>query len=907
MTFLTSRPSVAGLLARARSLYHSLRHRDAVAAEMNEEFRLHVELRAEDLRRSGYPPDEAERRARIEFGHMDSHRADARVARGLRLFDEARVSWIDVKLGLRMLRKHPVLSLAAVFALAVGIPIGLAPGHAARALEAPLPGDPEHRVRAIRLWDPVTSSVAATTDGDFERWSRELESFSRLAVFSTTAYNVALGDGGAAPVAGALVSPATFAIVSGTPQLGRTFVDADGERGAPAVAVLGHDLWTARFGADPGIVGRSIRVGRVTHTVVGVMPEGFRFPANEQLWLPLPPTLAERAGDERSVRIVGRLADGVSPEQAQAELDAMARLDRPEIPAARARLLPEVVPFGLQYLGLPRGGLDALPEFRFVQLLALALLLVACGNVAMLVYARTATRAREMAMRTALGASRSRIVTQVFVETIVLATVAAASGVLAIDWLLGHVNLAAIAGESALPYWLSLGITGPTMLQAVALAVLSATVAGVAPAIRITGRWVQQSLRGPARTRFGGWINALVIADIAVAVAVVGLALAMGKHANVLMASDRATGVRAAEVLAMELRLPDGAGGATRVSDAERAAATQRALVAALEREPGIRSIAIAEALPRMEHRMRPLEVEGVELPPDTPPRWVRSVRVDAGYLAGLGQRVLSGRDFTAADADGTRDVVIVNTAFASRLLGGGEAIGRRVRVAPATGAGDTAWHRIIGVVGHLGVNMMNPEHGEAVYFPAAPGQLPTLQVGIRTAGNPALLIPRVREIATAVDPELIVGRSVVLSDVRQGDWYLTIAITGGLGVLVVVLVVLATSGLYAMLSLSVSERTREIGIRSALGGQRGTLVLTVLRRSLMQIGVGALVGLPVAFRFVSELADGGEGTTTLLDAALIALAMATSIVAVVGLLACLVPARRVLAIEATQAMKGEG
>lgn len=177
---------------------------------------------------------------------------------------------------------------------------------------------------------------------------------------------------------------------------------------------------------------------------------------------------------------------------------------------------------------------------------------------------------------------------------------------------------------------------------------------------------------------------------------------------------------------------------------------------------------------------------------------------------------------------------------------------------------------------------------------------------GVRSVAI-AEALPRIREIGAAVDPELIVGRSVVLSDVRQGDWYLTISIAGGLALLVVILVVLATTGLYAMLSLSVLERTREIGIRSALGGGRRTLVLTILRRSLLQIGAGALIGLPVAFRFVNELAEDGEGHTTTLGAGLLAVGVAAGIVLAVGLFACLVPARRVLAIEATQAMKGEG
>lgn len=897
--------SIRSLTARARSLGRGLFHRDSTEAEMHEEFRLHLELRAEDLRRSGLSREEAERLARVEFGHIATHRADARSARGLGLFDRVNTSWIDVKLGLRMLYKHPVLSLAALFALAAGIPIGLAPGHAARALQSPLPGDPGHRVLAIRLWDPVTSAVASTTDADFERWSHDLRSFSRLVAFRTTSYNVAARDGQTAPVAGAEVSGSALSVAGGTPQLGRALIDADGEPGAPLVLVLGHDLWTARFGADPGIVGTTIRVGSRLHTVVGVMPQDFRFPANEQLWLPLSRARGGDTGNERAVRIFGRLDDRATPEGAQAELDA-APLPS-DLTAARARLRPEVVPFGLQYLGLPRGGLAALPEFRFVQLLALALLLVACGNVGMLVYARTATRSREMALRTALGASRTRIVTQIFVETIVLAAVAAASGVLAIDWLLGRVNLAAIAGEASLPYWLSLRVTGRTIAQAVGLAVLSATTAGVAPAIRITSRWVQQSLRGPSHTRFGGWISALVVADIAVAVAVIGLALSLATHANTLMRSDQASGVVATKVLAAEVRMPDdntiGGPGTT----SSRAATIQSSLVAALASEPVVIGVAVADVLPRMEHRMLPLDVEGVELPPDLPPRWVRSVRVDPGYLTGLGQQVLSGRDFLPADTPAERAVVIVNSAFAARHLDGGDPIGRRIRFPTSPWSSDTVWHEIVGVVKHLGVNMMNPDRGEAVYIPVAPGQLRSMQIGIRTAEGSELPFSRVREIAATIDPEVTVGRLVVLSDVRQGDWFLMVSVAGGLALLVVILLALATSGLYAMLSLSVSERTREIGIRSALGAGRWTLVHTILRRSLVQVAIGALIGLPLAFRFVSELAEDTGGATSTLEAALSSVAMAAGVVLLVGLCATLVPGRRVLAIEATEAMKGSG
>jgi hypothetical protein len=400
---------------------------------------------------------------------------------------------------------------------------------------------------------------------------------------------VVLADGAALPAAGAQLSASTFSVLGARPLLGRVLDGGDFAAGAPDVAVIGHALWSSRFGRDPGVLGRSIRIGRTLHAVVGVMPEGFRFPANEQLWLPLHLTSTGGVDEPTRVRIIGRLADGVTDQRAQAELSSTGAppLTNANEARERARLRPEVVPLGLLYLGLPAGGLDSLPEFRFVQILMFVLLLVACGNVAMLVFARTATRFRELAIRTALGASRARIVAQLFVEALLLAVLAAGVGVLAVDWALGQVNLAALAGESALPYWLSLGLTRATVLSALALAVVSATVAGVAPAIVITGRAISQNIRGGSGVRFGGLTGALVVADIAVSVAAVGMALTIAGHATDLQVAERATGVPAREYLAVEFRLPEGdlasvdAGvdGGARGRLRTRLAADQRALV----------------------------------------------------------------------------------------------------------------------------------------------------------------------------------------------------------------------------------------------------------------------------------------------------------------------------------------
>ena len=908
--------SVAGWLARARALHRGLFHRAEVEREMREEFQHHLAERADHLVRGGLSPEVADAQARREFGHQATHRAEARKALGLGSLAQLRCSWLDVKLALRLLPKHPMLNLAAVFALAVGIPVGLAPSHLARALVAPLPGDAEARIRAIRHWDPSSSGVAPTWEGDFTFWAQTLRGFSALGAFRTSSYNVAWADGQAAPAAGAQVTAAVLEMLGARPRIGRNLEESDFEPGAPDVVVLGHGLWASRFGQDPGVVGRSIRIGRTLHVVVGVMPDGFAFPTNEALWLPLRPASAG-GRDRQRVQVIGRLADGVSAQQAQAELSSRGQPPPADAVSAseageRARLRAEVVPFGLLYLGLPAGGLVSLPEYRYVQALMFMLLLVACGNVAMLVFARTATRLQELAIRTAIGASRGRIVSQIFVETLLLAVIAAGVGVLGFDWALDHVHLAGLAGASAMPSWLSLDLTRETALTAIALAAASATVAGVLPAILITGRAISRHIRGGSRVRFGRLTGALVVADIAVAVAAVGMAIAASGHATDLQAANRATGIPASEFLAVEFRLPEGSrtsvdarpDGAAPARQRVQLAAAQRELVAALEREPGVARVAVGDVLPRMEHRSRPYELAGVEHAPDAPLRWTRVARVDVDFLGALETPILNGRDFVRTDAEAGAQVAIVNTAFVARALEGRDPIGQRVRF-PNTG--NAAWYEIVGVVGPLGVNVLNPDRGEAVYLPAAPGTINPMHLAVHARVPPASLTGRVRELAIAVDPELVMGQASVLTDVRQGDWYLVMGLAAGLALLVGVLIALVTSALYAMLSLSVSERTREIGIRAALGAPRRGLLLTILRRSVVQIGLGAVIGLPIAARSVFELTATTAGGGSVSQALAVALGLSTGIVLLVGLGSCLVPTRRILAIEASEAMHADG
>ncbi len=404
-------------------------------------------------------------------------------------------SWLNVKLGLRLLVKHPGLTCVAVFALAVAIPAGLAPMHFVNAVQASLPFDEDGRIQMLRNVNLASSGLEAPSLNDFLMWREELTTFEALGAATIGAsYNLISDDGRAAPIRGAEVTASAFDILRVPPLLGRTLISTDEVFGAPTVVVIGYDLWQSRLDGDRDVVGKAIRIGRAPHTVVGVMPKEFLFPFRDQLWLPLqvngPP---DEVRQGRAHRIFGRLSDGMSTEEAQAELTTVGRRLAIEFPDTHARLKPEVVPFAIGFFDLPKGGMQANFDFYVVQVLTLLVLVVACANVGMLIFARTATRSRELAVRTALGASRKRIVSQLFMEALVFAVLAAGVGLLLGDYISSQFSWML----DFMPFWIDLGVTFETVVWALSLAVLSAGVVGVVPEPWCTTPIEAESSLGP--------------------------------------------------------------------------------------------------------------------------------------------------------------------------------------------------------------------------------------------------------------------------------------------------------------------------------------------------------------------------------------------------------------------------
>ena len=744
---------------------------------------------------------------------------------------------------------------------------------------------------------------------------RAAERLEAVGAARTSDYNLPSEGGQAAPVLGAEVTASIFDILGTVPLLGRPLDSGDERTGAPDVVVIGYDLWRARLGGAPDIIGTTLRVGRVPRTIVGVMPDGFLFPIRQQLWMPLREERPAEPAQGRSLDVFGRLAEGVAPEAAQAEVASFGLRMAAEFPESHTSLRAEVVSVQVSQTRLDRGAFKDAPEIYSLRVLCLVLLLVACANVAMLIFARTATRFRELAIRSALGASRRRIVSQMFVESLVLSVSSAGLGLLAFQWMLDRVPSGLLRGDWAgfPPYWLDLDVTGEAVVMALLAAVFCATVAGILPALKITGTKVQESIQeaqaGRSGIRFGGITGALIVADVAIAVAVLGLAVAVSGQVSDAMNAEGRVGISAEEYLAVEITLPSDewvtSGGELSTNQlATRLAATQQALVERLLAEPRVRSVAIADQLPRQDPNRRRVSVDGetswitVGGSASASPPWTPVARVDLGYFEALGQPILSGRGFGQPDLEDDVSTVIVNTNFVDRRLGGRNAIGRRIRFFP-----EERLYEIVGVVGLLGMNVVEPTKDHGVYLPASPGEMHPLRLAVHLDGSPETFAPRIWELVAEIDPSAVIQPPMVLDRVRQLDWYVYAANTLILAVVVGILVALAASGIYAIMSLAVSERTREMGIRIALGAPRTTIAFGVARRSLAQVGLGALLGVaPAVWLSGFSKIDGvatriGFGT---------AFGVGVSVAVGIGLLACLWPTRRALRIQPTEALRGE-
>jgi predicted permease len=814
---------------------------------------------------------------------------------------------LDLKLGGRMLVKYPGLTLVGGLAMAFAIWAGAIAFVVVGQLlypTLPLPGG--ERVVRIHSWDASAGEVERRTLSDFLAWRGALRSVADLGASRDVSLNLIVGRDVGPPVRAAEVTASAFPIAAAAPLLGRTLVAADERPGAPPVVVLGHEVWKKRLAGDLGVVGRTVQLGDAYATVVGVMPEGFGFPVAHEMWTPLrPDALAAAPREGPGVAVFGRLAPGATLESAQAELAAFGRRAAAAAPRTHRHLQPHVRPYARDF---PER--DLLAGFS-INLAAVTLLVLICSNVALLLFARAASRERELVVRSALGASRGRIVAQLFAEALVLGAVAAVAGLAAAHFALRRWGVEFLEiNLGPLPFWLDMRVSPAAVVYAAGLTLLGAAVAGVVPARKITrglGARLKQGTAGGG-VRFGGVWTAVIVTQVAFTVAFPVTLFFQQQEA--MRVRSHNVGFAAGEYLGMQLD-----------TDAADSSARGARLVPALERlrqrvaaESGVRGVTFADRLPRDSYSDRLMELDA---PAGGAARVVVSTAsVDPSYFDVLEAPVPAGRAFTPADLAPAARVVIVDQGFVDLHLQGRSPLGRRVRFPyRGEGSGDTAppWHEIVGVVKELGMgHAFQHERLAGVYLPLAPGSAGPVHMIVHAAGDPPSLTPRVREIAATVDPALHISRVQRLDQVTDSTlWVLGLWLRITLGVTAVA-ILLSLAGIYAVLSFTVARRTREIGVRVALGAPRGRVIAAIFRRPLTQVGAGVAVGLLLVTLFALVIPGHRPDTALRLNPGALSPGQYALLVAYAALmlgvcmLACVVPTRRALRVPPSEALHAE-
>jgi putative ABC transport system permease protein len=902
-------------LHAARARLRLLPRRSA-ESRIDHEIGFHIDMEADRLaRQDGLAPGEARRRALAVFGGVQQHRESLREGRG--------TAWVsgfslDLKLGFRMLVKYPGLTIVGGIAMAFGIWFGAVTFELLGML-----GNPKHtlpdgeRIVQIRNWDLKASDDDARALYDFLLWRGTAKSVTDLGAYRDVSVNLVGADRATRPVVAAEVTPAAFRIAPARPVLGRVLDDADTQPGAPPVAVVGFDLWNARLNADPQIIGRVVQIGNGFATVVGVMPEGYAFPMSHELWLPLHTEAydqAPRGGP--AITVFGRLAPGVSLDAAQAEFTTIGQRTASEFPVTHADLTPRLRSYAKSFVDMNSTDFKVM---ILIDLFAILLLCVVCSTVALLLFARAAARETEIVVRSALGATRRRIITQLFAEALVLGGAAAVVGLVA-----AQVALAQLGGPylevnfGRLPFWYEMRLSLPTVIYALGLTVLSAVVAGVGPARKITrglGAQLRTGTAGGGGVSFGGIWTAIIVMQVALTVAFPAVALFM--HSEVKRIDSFDPGFAAHEFVGVQLDM-DFPVVAEAEMEAARAAAGARYTAAMdmlrrrLEAEPEVAGVTFANALPRASHNERLGQIISLT---GQPIHEVSTAMVEPGYFDVLQKPLVSGRTFNDADMPPNGRVVIVDEGFVATVMQGRNPIGHRIRLSEGNGlgpeAGELPWYEIVGVAKELGVGYA-ASHGRVagVYLPGRPPNMSYIHMIIHARGDPFSVGHRARELAAAVDPTLRVTEVQRLDQVATPLlWFLRLWVRITIGLTAIVLL-LSLAGIYAVLSFIVARRTREIGVRVALGASRRLVITSIFRRPLSQVvlgvGLGSMLVTAAAVMLprTEQFKDVPAFAFTATDSALL-VAYAVFMLGVC-LTACVVPTMRALRVQPTEALRAE-
>ncbi|MCP3139429.1 ABC transporter permease [Pyxidicoccus xibeiensis] len=870
-----------------------------VTEEVDAELRFHLEMVTRELVEGGMAPEAARAEALRRFGDVESVSKECQQLGRAEQREKRRAAWLsellqDLTYALRQLRRAPGFTLTAVLTLALGIGATTAIFSAVHSVVLrPFPWASPERVMMVQ--ETFRGEPADMSVGNYVDLKAVSTTFRHLAAQEFT--NVSLQEGDTPErLSAGRVTHDFFSVFGVRPQLGRTFLPEEDAPGASSVVVLGHGLWTRRFGADPSLVGRSVRIDGASHTVVGVMPRGFDpTESGEELWVPIAFTPTQRAEhDEHYLTVVGLLAEGRARAQAHAELEPVMR----ELSVRYPRANPDR---GISVRPLAEVIVGDWNEQLLVTLGAVGLvLLIACANVANLLLARGAARARELAIRAALGAGRMRIVRQLLTESLLLGLLGAAAGIL-FAWAGIQVLLA--SAPEGIPRLDETRIDGAVLLFALGAALLASLVSGLAPALRAARSDVESVLRQGARGLSQGRDSlraGLIAGEVALAFTLLvgaGLLVRTALHLSHVPPGFQPEGLVIAQV-----GLP-----MARYESAEQVTRTFERVLEGLEGAPGVSSAALSSQVP-----LGPGGGSNGLLPegrPETPDQLINSVRrvVSTRYFETLGIALKEGRRFEARDAAGAPPVMIVSEELAARAFPGEGALGRRINCCEAP---PNYAKEVVGIVGNVRTRGPMSDPGPEFYLPLrqAPAKSwdwidRTMTLVVRRSGSTADAITAMRTAVREVDSTLPLSGITTLEDALRASTAASRFRTLLLAVLGIVGLLLAAVGIYGVVAYFVGLRTREIGVRMALGARPMDVLRMLAWQGLRPVLAGLVLG-----------GLGAAWAARLLQASLrgvgpadpVALAAAMALLACVALVATLAPARRALRVDPSQVL-GEG
>jgi len=794
----------------------------------------------------------------------------------------------DLRYGVRMLLKNPGFAIVAVIALALGIGANAAIFSVVNTvLLRSLPYDDPDRLMVLRENKLPEFPEFSVSPGNFLDWQKENTTFEKLAAINGTAYNL-VGDAEPERLRGARVSAGLFEMLGAKPALGRTFLDDEDQPGHENVAILSSSLWKRRFGSDPNVVGQAITLSATSYTVIGVMPPAFKFPdAETDVWTPIAFN-AKQAQQHGShyISVIGRLKPGVTREQAATEMDAIAARLAEQYPDSNTGWRVNVLP-------MQEYEVRDIKSALLVLLGAVALvLLIACANVANLLLARATSRQKEIAIRTALGASRRRIAQQLLTESVLLALAGGAVGLLLAVW--GIDSLLKLAPQE-LPrvkdVTLDVRVLGFTLV----VTLLTGVIFGLVPALQASRPNLNETLKEGGRGTTGGHHRVrgtLVITEVA-------LALLLLVCAGLLIRSfyrlqQVTPGFNSKNALAVTVSLP---GKKYPQDDQQSGFFTQ--LLDRVATLPGVVAVGASQSLPIQGDFVLGFNIQG--RPPNGPGQEPNTnyYAVSPDYFKAMGIPLLRGRVFTEQDKKDSPRVAVINEELAKKFFPDEDPIGKRINVTN----GPERFREIVGIVGDVKQYGLAQPTTMQTYEPCLQTAFSAMTLVVRADGNPAALSGAIRSEVLAIDKEQPVSRirpleQVVSESVAKQRFLMLL-----LGIFASVALVLAAVGLYGVMSYSVNQRTHEIGIRAALGAQRKDVLKLVVGQGMVLALTGAGIGLAASFaltRLMASLLFGVSATDPLTFAGIALL------LTIVALLACYIPARRAMKVDPMIALRYE-